>query len=326
MKTKIENAKGIIAMEDKTISNPKTKTGKYVAVWGILLLVVVSIIYAANIRENSRSKQSSDLGMKFIYVAPGSFQMGSSGRGRDEKYAHRVTITKAYWIGKYEVTQKEYQHVMGTNPSNFKGDNRPVEMVSWYDAVKFCLKLTERERAAGRLSADCEYRLPTEAEWEFAARGGNKSRDYKYSGSDSLDSVAWYFNNSGNSKLGDADWIFHRSKDKNSWTQHFYELIKNNNCRTHEVGTKSPNELGIHDMSGNVYEWCSDWYENNSNSSAINPIGPSSGTHRVFRGGSWYYRALGCRVAERYYNLPGNSYRHMGFRILKTVTKKEVIK
>ena len=224
------------------------------------------------------------LGMKLVYVAPGSFKMGLDNGDSDEKPVHRVTLSKGYWIGKYEVTQLEYQSIMKTNPSYFKGSNKPVETVSWNDAVKFCQKLTARERAAGRLPSHCEYRLPTEAEWEFAARAGTKSRGYKYSGSDSIDSVAWYGSNLG----------------------------------THEVGTKSSNELGLYDMSGNVCEWCFDDWHSNYNGAPSNGgrWGDGTGSDRVFRGGSWPYNARYCRVANRYLSSPGRRGSNMGFRLV----------
>ncbi len=225
------------------------------------------------------------LGMKFAYVAPGSFQMGSNNGDSDEKPVHRVTISRGYWIGKYEVTQSEYQSIMGSNPSNFKGGSLPVETVSWNDAVKFCKKLTERERLAERLPSGYEFRLPTEAEWEFAARGGDKSRGYKYSGSDNIDNVAWYESNSGS--------------------------------KTHEVGTKSGNELGIYDMSGNVWEWCLDDWHSNYNGAPSNGSrwGNGSGSRRVIRGGSWDSHARDCRSALRYNFSPGNTLNLLGFRV-----------
>jgi formylglycine-generating enzyme required for sulfatase activity len=209
--------------------------------------------------------------------------MGSNAGNSDEKPIHPVTIRKGYWIGKYEVTQKEYQSLVGSNPSTFKGVNRPVEQVSWDDAVSFCKKLTEQERVAGRLPSDYEYRLPTEAEWEYAARGGNVSKGYKYSGSDNPDKSAWHYSASGGT--------------------------------THEVGTKSPNELGIYDMSGNVWEFCSDWYGEYSGYTLIDPTGTMSGSYRVLRGGGWDGNANNCRVAARSYNLPADKGSIIGFRV-----------
>ena len=190
-------------------------------------------------------------------------EQGSDAVG-DEKPAHQVTLS-AFSIGRYEVTQEEWQAVMGSNPSWFKGSRKPVEQVSWNDCKSFISKLNS---ITGK-----NFRLPTEAEWEFASRGGIKSQGYKYSGSNNLNSVAWYDDNSG--------------------------------ATTHDVGQKSPNELGIYDMSGNVSEWCSDWYGNYSSSSQTNPTGPSSGSLRVFRGGCGSSNAGFCRVSIRYCDNPG---------------------
>ena len=178
----------------------------------------------------------------------------------DEKPAHRVTLSD-YFIGETEVTQALWQAVMGNNPSEFKGDNRPVENANWNDCQTFIRKLNS---LTGK-----QFRLPTEAEWEYAARGGNKSRGYKYSGGNSLDAVGWYNENSGDA--------------------------------THEVKTKQPNELGIYDMSGNVCEWCNDWSGENyyAKSPASNPKGPSSGSYRIGRGGGWGFEIRSCRVAYR---------------------------
>ena len=214
-----------------------------------------------------------------VYVSGGTFTMGAtseqgSDAENDEKPAHSVTLS-GYYIGKYEVTQELWKAVMGSNPSYFKGDNLPVENVSWNDVQEFLRKLNAM---TGK-----RYRLPTEAEWEFAARGGNSSRGYKYSGSNSLGSVAWYYDNSGG--------------------------------RTHAVGTKSPNELGIYDMSGNVREWCQDWYGSYSSSSQRNPKGPNSGSSRVNRGGGWDFNAWSCRVSVRYSHAPGSRISNLGFRL-----------
>lgn len=248
--------------------------------------------------QNNKDKNMTipGLNMQFVYVAPGSFQMGSNDGENDEKPAHSVTISNGYWIGKYEVTQSEYQSVMGNNPSDCKGGNKPVQNVNWHDAGSFCQKLTERERAAGRLPPGYEYRLPTEAEWEFAARGGNQNKGYKYSGSDNLDNVAWYDSNSGN--------------------------------QTYEVGAKSANELGIYDMSGNVWEWCLDNCNYNSGvitdtyrDGVVDPL-CRIGSYRVNRGGSWGGGAGGCRVANRNYDLPAFRFYRLGFRVAVACSSK----
>ena len=214
-----------------------------------------------------------------VYVSGGSFDMGAtSEQGSDaydrEKPVHRVTLS-SYSIGKYEVTQKLWEAAMGSNPSSFKGTRRPVENVSWNDCQDFIRKLNELTGAS--------FRLPTEAEWEFAARGGNSSRGYKYSGSNSMDDVAWHIGNSGG--------------------------------ETHAVGGKSANELGLYDMSGNVWEWCSDWYGEYSSSSQTNPKGPGSGSYRVGRGGCWNDTAWGCRVSIRGSSAPGDRGSEVGLRL-----------
>ena len=219
--------------------------------------------------------------IEMVFVKGGTFTMGAtaeqgSDAESDEKPTHSVTVSDFY-IGKYEVTQAQWKAVMGSNPSYSKGDNLPVEWVSWNDIQEFITKLNAQ---TGK-----KFRLPTEAEWEYAARGGHKSKGYKYSGSNSISDVAWYGDNSSS--------------------------------KIHPVGQKSPNELGIYDMSGNVWEWCQDWYSSSaySSSSQTNPTGPSSGSSRVLRGGSWNYSAGSCRVSLRYYNTPDYRDFNRGFRL-----------
>lgn len=195
-----------------------------------------------------------------------------------EKPAHKVTLS-SFMIGKYEVTQALWKAVMGSNPSEFKGDNLPVERVSWNDCQTFIKKLNS---LTGK-----NFRLPTEAEWEYAARGGNNSQGHKYAGSDNIDDVAWYYGNSGD--------------------------------KTHAVGTKQPNELGLYDMSGNVWEWCSDRFEFYRSSAQTNPTGATSGSRRVYRGGSCGLAAGYCRVSFRDYDTPDYSYSRLGLRLSKEV-------
>ena len=215
-----------------------------------------------------------------IKVEGGTFTMGATSEQRsdaysDEKPVHQVTLS-SYYIGETEVTQALWQAVMGNNPSSFKGENRPVEEVSWDDCKTFISKLNS---LTGK-----HFRLPSEAEWEYAARGGNKSQGYKYSGSNTLGNVAWYTDNSGN--------------------------------ETHPVNTKSPNELGIYDMSGNVWEWCQDWEGAYSSSSQTNPTGASSGSHRVLRGGGWGSSARYCRVSNRVSYAPDDRDYGLGLRLV----------
>jgi len=230
-----------------------------------------------------------------VFVQGGTFQMGSNNGSSDEKPVHSVTVSDFY-IGKYEVTRKEWKEIMGTNPSNWKGDNLPVEKVSWYDAVEFCNKksredgLTPCYSGSGK-NITCNfsangYRLPTEAEWEYAARGGNKSKGYTYSGSNTVDNVAWYDGNSGS--------------------------------ETHPAGTKQPNELGIYDMSGNVWEWCWDWKGSYGSSSQTNPTGASNGSRRMRRGGSWYSVAKYCWIAIRNHSIPDLTLSYIGFRLIRS--------
>ncbi len=215
-----------------------------------------------------------------VDVEGGTFTMGATAeQGNDvlenELPAHQVTLS-SFSIGQTEVTQELWQAVMGSNPSWFKGDlQRPVETVSWDDCQEFITKLNQ---LTGKT-----FRLPTEAEWEFAARGGNKSHGYKYSGSNNFGVVAWFFDNSGS--------------------------------HTHVVGTKAPNELGLYDMSGNVLEWCQDLYGSYSIISQTDPTGPSEGPGRVFRGGGWNNPTGFCRVSYRYGDFPSLYLNGLGFRL-----------
>ncbi len=220
------------------------------------------------------------ISIEMVKVEAGSFNMGATPEmqnpDEDEKPVHRVTLTNNYYIGKYEVTQALWQAVMGSNPSYFKGDDLPVEQVSWNDCQDFISKLNAM---TGK-----RFRLPSEAEWEYAARGGKKSRGYQYSGSNTLGDVAWYEGNSGS--------------------------------KTHAVGTKQPNELGIYDMTGNVYEWCQDWYGSYSSSPQTNPIGAVSGSCRVYRGGCWVSSARNCRTSYRGRRTPDFRYGFLGLRLV----------
>jgi len=216
---------------------------------------------------------------RMIHVEGGTFQMGTSDKDAmlGEQNQHSVTLS-GYYIGETEVSQELWVAVMGTNPSffNYNSSKRPVECISWSQCQEFIRKLGEKTGHS--------FRLPTEAEWEFAARGGNMTRNYKYSGSDDLASVAWY---SGNSKDS-----------------------------THDIGTTHPNELGLYDMSGNVKEWCQDVYKKYGKTAQTNPMGPSNGETRVIRGGDWRCSEKSCRVAIRdYSDSPTSGNSHIGLRL-----------
>lgn len=215
---------------------------------------------------------------KMIRVQGGSFKMGATPEQgydsyKDEKPEHEV-ILDDYYIGETEVTQSLWNAVMGNNPSRWEGDSLPVENVTWDDCRSFITRLNSMLHE--HLPVGYKFCQPTEAQWEYAARGGNKSQGFKYAGSDNIDDVAWYAANSGG--------------------------------KIHPVKTKSPNELRLYDMSGNIWEWCQDWYGKYSKSSRINPSGPLSGANHVVRGGSWYDKARFCRVSYRDDDGPDGPY------------------
>ena len=243
-----------------------------------------------------------------VRVEGGTFQMGSNNGDSDEKPVHTVTV-QSFSIGKYPVTQKEWFEIMGTTVRQQRdvankswllygeGDNYPMYYVSWFEAVEYCNRRSVKEGLKPAYSGTgdnitCDwsangYRLPTEAEWEYAAKDG--SRDpmaYEYAGSNSVDSVAWYKSNSGN--------------------------------KTQPVGRKAPNSLGLYDMSGNVWEWCWDWYGDYSVEAQTDPTGASSGSGRVNRGGSWFSSAQGVRSADRSSDTPAGRASNLGFRVARS--------
>ncbi|MCL1928313.1 MAG: formylglycine-generating enzyme family protein [Treponema sp.] len=270
-----------------------------------------------------------------VLVRAGSFQMGKylgTGSYTDETNTHTVTLTEDFYMYKYPVTQEMYQAVMGTNPSYFTTANgrppntgetdgrRPVEQVSWYDALVFCNRLSMMEGltpayqmqkddlsgtstnpadwgavpsssgdarwdAVTMVAGSTGYRLPTEAQWEYAAKGGHIAQQYDFAGSDNVDNVAWYGSNS--------------------------------NSKTHEVMKKAANALGLFDMSGNVFEWCWDWYGTYSSGAQTDPTGASSGSFRVVRGGYWGSAAVLCRSADRHYYYPDSRNYGIGFRLVR---------
>lgn len=247
------------------------------------------IVFSANSLSDTVYvvQEKGSLEIEMVYVKGGRFRMGATEEQgsvyeSDEEPVHSVTLSD-YYIGKYEVTQVQWEAVMGTTLEE-QYDNEllhgqglyyPMYYVNWEEAQAFVKKLSAW---TGK-----NYVLPTEAQWEYAARGGAKSKGYEYSGSNTIGDVAWYYNNARNS--------------------------------THPVGTKSPNELGIYDMSGNVMEWCSDWYGEYSDVAQTDPVGPESGFVRVCRGGSWREGAGGYRVSDRHDGYPSNRISYLGFRV-----------
>jgi formylglycine-generating enzyme required for sulfatase activity len=232
-----------------------------------------------------RDFEIEGLHLDMVWVEAGSFKMGSLRGEKNEQPVRTVRVTRGYWIGKTEVTQRQWRSIMNSNPSNRKGDAFPVDRVTWHQSIEFCNQLTEQERRRGRLPDGYAYRLPTEAEWEFAARGGTKAIDTVYAGSNDSKKVAWYDDNV------DED--------------------------PHAVGTKAANELGIHDMSGNAWEWCHDWYQDSfAGLPDTDPIGPPSGSRRVSRGGGRLFDASYCRIAFRMPGSPSSRNIDQGFRVV----------
>ena len=248
-----------------------------------LVLIIVLLFGSTAVGQQLKAITNS-IGMKLVLVPAGTFTMGSpvgeAGRN-DNETQHDVTISKSYYIGANEVTQEEYEKVMGNNPSDFKGLKNPVEKVSWEDAVSFCKKLSEmpEEKAAGR-----EYRLPTEAEWEFACRAGSKTA---YSFGDTEETLAEYA-------------LFGVGIRKGT---------------THPVGEKKPNRWGLYDMHGNVLEWCQDWYADYPPDASTDPQGPNGDFERVGRGGGWNFVAGACRSAWRFRQNPLTRNDAHGFRV-----------
>ena len=236
-----------------------------------------------------------------ILVEGGTFSMGDGNGSTDITPIHSVTLS-SFYIGKYKITQKEYKKVMGLNPSDENsgiGDNFPVNKVSWYEALEFCNTVSIKKGLDPCYSGSgtkwrCDfskngYRLPTEAEWEYAAKGGLLANDFIYSGSNSIEEVAWFTKNSdvGSGRQG------------------------------HPVGMKVANKLGIYDMSGNVFDWCWDWYGSYRPGDLTNPVGASSGAGRVKRGGYWNSSSKYCRVVNRGYGKPASRFYSIGFRLVR---------
>ena len=269
---------------------------------------------SATTASGNRTFTVNGVTFEMAAVKGSTFTMGSTDQyaDSDEKITHNVTVSD-FMIGKFEVTQKLWKAVMGSNPSRFKGDNLPVVNVSWNDAQEFIRKLNQQ---TGQ-----NFRLPTEAEWEYAARGGTSTSLYSgeninikgANNSPNLDKLAWYGGNCGQNYTSSAGCDVSNGYDISGWSEKQYADSKGG---THPVGMKQPNAYGLYDMLGNVWEWCQDWYGDYSGGSQTNPTGPSTGSNRVLRGGCWSSDARYCRVSNRYGKYPDNRYRNYGFRLV----------
>ena len=287
-----------------------------VALTVIAFPAIVSAAETSSLDSSKKIELPNGVSLEMVKVEAGTFEMSvmngiKSGFG---EVAHPATLTQDFFIGKTEVTQAQWKEIMGENPVAYFslsysviGDNLPVVEVSWSKAMEFCEKLN----ATGKAPNGWKFTLPTETQWEYAARGGNKSKGYKYSGSNNIDEVAWYYGNSGDRKLDDSSFSL--------------TLMESNNCRPHPVGQKKANELGLYDMSGNVYEWCLDDWQDKSDTlkaefSRENDRGKSS---RTIRGGAFLYSSELSHPARRNIGHNGDRSNFTGFRLALVQTSSE---
>lgn len=253
----------------------------------VFLIGILPLFYAAAAPKSLPAPVVNSIGMKLQFLAPGAFTMGSNESDKDRKpgeVQREMTLSREFYMGVYEVTQAEYETVMGINPSKIKGPKLPVDHVSWHDAVSFCEKLSAME-------SGMRYRLPTEAEWEYACRAGTTTRFYWGEDPDlaGIGEYAFYKENSGG--------------------------------KTNDVGQKKPNPWGLHDMNGNVWEWCQDWMGPYNAAETRDPKGPSTGEGKVCRGGCWAYDASRCRSAERNEAPPDSVHVNLGIRVVAEVVR-----
>ena len=232
----------------------------------------------------------AELGLTLVAIHPGSFTMGGAGGGPgrgDEGPPTRVTLS-SFWLGKHEITQAAWSAIMGSNPSDFRNPALPVDTINWNDATEFCRRLSERERAAGRLRQGYAYTLPTEAQWEYACRAGTTT---PFAGEP--DQMGWFVTNSGAIQPATGIW----------------------RLTTHPAGEKQPNRWGLYDMHGNVSEWCFDWYGEYPGGSVVDPTGPGTGDAHVIRGGAWWADAEACRSGARHRAPPTRAHSGLGLRV-----------
>lgn len=262
----------------------------------LIALLLLTIMPCAALNAQTETYSVRGVNFRMVTVKGGTFQMGATAEQdfpyHDERPEHTVTLD-SYSIGETEVTQELWYAVMRENPSQHIGPTCPVENVSWDMCQVFIHRLDSL--------TGLNFRLPTEAEWEYAARGGDQSKHYQYAGGNHINEVAVYYNNSGDSIL------------TGEWN---YQKQLSNNCRTNVVRSKQPNELGLYDMSGNVWEWCSDLYYRYSADPVTNPQGPENGERRVCRGGSWGHSDRYCRVSRRMGNMPIHPFPNIGLRLV----------
>jgi formylglycine-generating enzyme required for sulfatase activity len=285
----------------------------------------------------------------WVWIKPGTFTMGSQNtehyQGRNEGPQTQVTLSKGFWMSKYETTQEEYLAVMGNNPSYFTGNlKRPVEKVSWHNATNYCAKLTVIERESGRLPKGYAYRLPTEAEWEYAARAGSKTRS-SYGddqATEDLNKYAWYCDSRTKERPFGNYWNI-GTPNRNYSLSKPVQWSRSDPITTQPVGKKLPNDWGLYDMHGNIWEWCSDYYGNYSGGDVTDPQGPNSGerpvfrqsysdesgqlcrstdSDRVFRGGTFNATGNWCRSSDRFHYFPELTTYALGFRPVLAVVGK----
>ncbi|HUF60849.1 MAG TPA: formylglycine-generating enzyme family protein [Verrucomicrobiales bacterium] len=318
-----EKVRGVSGIEKET-RQPRASRKRKVLVAMALVGTVLGILLLGTAwkwgwfgGKGTAEEMVFDLGngveLTLCLCPPGTFLMGSpateAGREANETQ-HPVTLTRGFWMPKTETTQAQWKALMSENPSHFQGDRLPVDSVSWDEAKAFAVALTERVRREGKLDAGWEFRLPNEAQWEYACRAGTSTAYYTGDREKALQRAGWYYGNSGDKPSRVEGWL-HTMPLIAGWFKDKRE------GKTRPAGKKKENAFGLQDMHGNVWEWCEDWYGAYGAGSVVDPIGPPDGPDRVVRGGSWVNFADECRSAYRLGVRPGDRYRYwnLGFRV-----------